>query len=141
MKKIMIAALFSAAVSTPAFADSSNDLADAGLIFEMDNSQSVELAVLSSEEMKSTQGELLPLLAILGSGALSAWSYHGINYYKYGQLGSSSGAALAAGAGMIGGLHGSGLAAASGLTGVSRIYVTGRGAGVGASLNLVNLKR
>ena len=132
----MIAALFSAAVSTPAFADSSNDLADAGLIFEMDNSQSVELAVLSSEEMKSTQGELftfacnswfgcIKCLVVSWNKLLQIWT----DWFKLC-------AALAAGAGMIGGLHGSGLAAASGLTGVSRIYVTGRGAGVGASLNL-----
>ena len=72
----MIAALFSAAVSTPAFADSSNDLADAGLIFEMDNSQSVELAVLSSEEMKSTEGAWVPYAIGGGIGFVSGnYSY------------------------------------------------------------------
>jgi len=56
MKKAIIATLLSGAISVPAFAANGNDLADANLIFNMDNSQSMELAVLSSEEMKSTEG-------------------------------------------------------------------------------------
>ncbi|MEN9463992.1 MAG: hypothetical protein RL217_173 [Pseudomonadota bacterium] len=71
MKKIMIATLLSAVVSASVFADNSNDLADAGLIFEMDNSQSVELALLSSEEMKNTEGALAPWIIGGGVGALA----------------------------------------------------------------------
>lgn len=56
MKKAIIATLLSSAISLPAFAANGNDLADANLIFNMDNGQSMELAVLSSEEMKSTEG-------------------------------------------------------------------------------------
>ena len=138
MKKAIIATLLSGAISVPAFAANGNDLADANLIFNMENDQSMELAALSSEEMKETQGEFLPLLAIVGAGAISSWAYHGMNYYNHGRLGSSSGAAWAAGAGMVGGLHGGGLAAAGGLSGASRIYVTGRGMGVGASWNAAN---
>jgi hypothetical protein len=121
-EKIMIATLLSAAVSTPAFADNSNELADAGLIFEMDSSQSVELALLSSKEMKSTEGTLIPVLFILGSAAVSAWSYHGVNYYNTGSIGSSSGAAWAAGAG--------GLAAAAPMTRVLGPYPNTGGFGV-----------
>lgn len=57
MKKAIIATLLSGVISAPTFAASGNDFADANLIFNMDNSQSMELAVLSSEEMKSTEGE------------------------------------------------------------------------------------
>ncbi len=59
MKKVIIASLLSGAISVPVFAANENDLADANLIFNMDNGQSLELAVLSSEEMKSTEGAFL----------------------------------------------------------------------------------
>ncbi|NLY65038.1 MAG: hypothetical protein GX070_08825 [Alcaligenaceae bacterium] len=76
MKKAIIATLLSGAISLPAFAANGNDLADANLIFNMDNSQSMELAVLSSEEMKNTEGAFGPWGALSGLG-IGAWSYGG----------------------------------------------------------------
>lgn len=60
MKKAIIATLLSGVISAPVFAASSNDLADANLIFNMDNGQSMELAMLSPEEMKQTEGAWIP---------------------------------------------------------------------------------
>jgi hypothetical protein len=83
MKKVIIATLLSGAISVPAFAANGNDLADANLIFNMDNSQSMELAVLSSEEMKNTEGALGPWGAV-GGGIIG-----GIGNIGY-QLGSGN---------------------------------------------------
>ena len=83
MKKAIIANLLSGAISAPAFAANGNDLADANLIFNMDNSQSMELAMLSSEEMKSTEGAFGPWGAV-GGGIIG-----GIGNIGY-QLGSSN---------------------------------------------------
>lgn len=60
MKKAIIATLLSGVISAPVFAASSNYLADANLIFNMDNGQSMELAMLSPEEMKQTEGAWIP---------------------------------------------------------------------------------
>lgn len=70
----------SAAISVPAFAANGNDLADANLIFNMDNSQSMELAVLSSEEMKSTEGAFWQY----GLGALAGMYGSGYGYLAAG---------------------------------------------------------
>ena len=53
MKKQYLRPFFSSVISAPAFAANGNDLADANLVFNMDNSQIAELAVLSEEEMKA----------------------------------------------------------------------------------------
>lgn len=107
MKKAILATVFSSVISAPAFAANGNDLADANLVFNMDNSQIAELAVLSEEEMKSTEGALIPLFLapIAFGGAISAWTYHGLSYLRTGSLGSSSGAAIAAGTGALGGAY------------------------------------
>jgi len=95
--------------------------ADAGLVFEMDNTMPLELAELSRQEMIETEGEALPLvaLAILGNAAISAWGYHGWNYYQHGELGSSQGAAFAAGAGALASTKGSAIVAGYGLRGTT----------------------
>ncbi|MCL7930881.1 hypothetical protein [Halomonas llamarensis] len=64
MKKAVIATLLSGAIAAPAFAASESNLADADKVFNMDNAQTMELAALSSEEMKSTEGELVPFLSL-----------------------------------------------------------------------------
>lgn len=96
MKKAIIATLLSGAISAPAFAANGNDLADANLIFNMDNSQSMELAVLSSEEMKSTEGAWVYHTARFGWGAVSGGvgytvSNYGTNSWSWGGLGRSVG--------------------------------------------------
>ncbi len=91
MKKAIIATLLSGAISAPAFAANGNDLADANLIFNMDNSQSMELAVLSSEEMKSTEGAFGPWGAVGGGiggignigyqlGSSNSWNWGSFGY-------------------------------------------------------------
>lgn len=90
--------------------------ADAGLVFELDNTMPLELAELSRQEMIETEGEVLPLAYlgyVLGAGAISAWTYHGDHYLRHGELGSSSGAAAAAGRRMITQGIGGGIASAS----------------------------
>jgi len=76
MKKAIIATLLSGAISTPGFAANGNDLDDVNLIFRMDNSQSMDLAVLSPQEMNNTEGEFGPWGALTGLG-IGAWSYGG----------------------------------------------------------------
>lgn len=85
MKKILIATLLGSVISSPAFATSDNELKDANLIFSMDadTNYSMELAVLSQEEMKSTEGALGPW------GALGGGIVGGIGNVGY-QLGSGN---------------------------------------------------
>lgn len=82
MKKAVIATLLSGAISVPAFAASSNDLADANLIFNMDNGQSMELAVLTPEEMKNTEGALAPWIIGGGIGSLTGGGGYVYGWYR-----------------------------------------------------------
>jgi hypothetical protein len=75
--------------------------ADLFALFGQDAQKPMQLAALSPQEMKETEGAVLPLLFIAGSAALSAWGYHGINYYNTGSIGSASGAAKAAAYGAL----------------------------------------
>lgn len=81
MKKAIIATLLSSAVAAPAFATSDKELEDANLVFNTDDSQAMELAALSSAEMKDTKGAVFPLLGFGASmvghfGARSLASYY-----------------------------------------------------------------
>jgi hypothetical protein len=69
MKKIVIAALVSGVMSTSAFAAGDVNPADADLIFSTDDSQPMELAALSEQEMIETEGAFLE---ILSGGALGS---------------------------------------------------------------------
>ncbi|ERP94965.1 hypothetical protein Q666_06690 [Marinobacter sp. ES-1] len=69
MKKIVIAALVSGVMSTSAFAAGDVNPADADLIFSTDDSQTMELAALSEQEMIETEGAFLE---ILSGGALGS---------------------------------------------------------------------
>lgn len=108
-----------------------------GYAFELD-SQHLQLASMNTQEMTETEGAALPLLALAGSSAVSSWAYHGISYLKTGHIGTSSGAAWAAGAGALGALHGSSLAIHTGLQGWQKIGMSVHGLGVSSSLNFVN---
>lgn len=70
-------------------------------MFEASSTESIEAARLSEKEMKETEGEVLPLVAgVLMSGAIGAWTHHGQQYLETGELGTSGGAAMAAGTSM-----------------------------------------
>jgi hypothetical protein len=111
---------------------------DLQALFEQD-AKPMQLAALSEQEMRETEGALLPLFAAMAVGAaVSAWGYHARSYYQTGRIGTSAGAAWAAGAGALGALHGRGLVAYAGLRGISAAYVTARGMAVGAAWNAAN---
>jgi len=60
-RNVLLGALFSAAISMPALASVSqpglqDSLTDANLVFEINNAQPMQLAELSSQEMKETDG-------------------------------------------------------------------------------------
>jgi len=69
MKKLVIATLVSGVMSTSAFAAGDVNPADADLIFSTDDSQTMELAALSEQEMIETEGAFLE---ILSGGALGS---------------------------------------------------------------------
>jgi hypothetical protein len=101
----------------------------------------LQLALLSEQEMKETEGAFafVPFLAwSLTSAAASAWAYHGRSYYNTGNLGTSAGAAWAAASGFLGGIHGRGLAAGARLIGWQRGLVGANGFGVSAAWNAAN---
>lgn len=66
MKKLVIATLVSGVMSTSAFAADDSHSVDASLIFSADNSQAMELAPLSEQEMMETEGAFLNF-GIVGS--------------------------------------------------------------------------
>lgn len=66
MKKMIIATIVAGSISSHAFAENGSDLIDANLVFSVDESQSMELAILSPKEMKSTEGAWAPYL--IGGG-------------------------------------------------------------------------
>lgn len=129
LKSTLFAGVLAASLAVPAFANDAPvatplpqfTAADTQMLFEQD-AKPMQLAALSQQEMKETEGALLPVLFILGSAAVSAWSYHGINYYNTGSIGSSSGAAWAAGMG--------GLAAAAPMTRILGPYPNTGGFGI-----------
>ncbi len=115
--------------------------ADLNALFEQEADKPMQLAVLSGQEMRETDGAFafVPFLAYsLASGAGSAWLYHGRSFRNTGQLGSASGAAWAAGSGILGGIHGRGLAAGAGLTGWGNRIVSAHGMAVSGAWNLAN---
>ena len=108
LKTTFFAGLLAASFVVPAFANDAPvatplpqfTAADTQMLFEQDE-MPMQLAALSQQEMKETEGAFLPVLFILGSAAVSAWGYHATSYYNTGSIGSTSGAMWAAG---IGGL-------------------------------------
>jgi len=114
--------------------------ADIATLFEP-SAAPLQLAALSELEMKETDGAFAPLPFLawsLGGAAASSWIHHGRSIHRTGHLGSSRGAAWAAGAGFLGGIHGRGLAAGAGVTGFGRHFLSAQGAAVSSSLNFAN---
>lgn len=79
-------------------------------VFDTNSLDQIQAMELSSQEMKDTQGAFVPLLAlgILGGGAFSAWTNHGINYYQTGNFASVNSTLQATGFGMASGAVGGG---------------------------------
>lgn len=87
LKNVFIAAVLSAATVMPVFANESqplmqDNLADANLIFETDNARPMQLAVLSQQEMRETEGAVIWFAPVAWAGvryALTGFTRHGIN--------------------------------------------------------------
>lgn len=125
LKNLFVAAALLALTAVPATAalptGPHHHPADAGLVFELDNTMPLELAELSRQEMIETEGEFVPaayLAGVLAYGSVSAWKYHGVNYIRHGELGTSSGAAAAAARGVA--IHGIGGGIANAARGLPR---------------------
>lgn len=69
MKKITLAVVLSTALATPAMANETPEtgLIDAQQVFHMEDTQPMQLAMLSEQEMRETEGAVLP--------AWAAWSF------------------------------------------------------------------
>ncbi len=65
MKKTLLSLALSSALATPVIAASNTD---EKMVFNLDNSQSMQLAVLSQDEMQKTEGEWLPVVTRIGGG-------------------------------------------------------------------------
>ncbi len=75
-------------------------------VFHTQADAPMQLAELSPQEMKETEGAFLPLVAgALMGGAISAWANHGISKIKTGQFASTRSTLAATAGGMIGGAY------------------------------------
>ena len=86
LKTSILAGMLSITLATPAFASDAqqvfqNDLTDASLIFESD-ALPMQLAALSEQEMKETEGAVIWFAPIAWAGAryaLTGFTRHGLN--------------------------------------------------------------
>jgi hypothetical protein len=105
------------------------------------DAQSLQLASLSGQEMKETEGAWVSALvfALVVPASISAWSYHGTSYYNTGSIGSSGGAASAAVlAAASSFFFGSGLAVMQNIGGFSALVLGAQGFAVNTSLQQTN---
>ncbi|WP_092355262.1 hypothetical protein [Collimonas sp. OK242] len=115
MKKFVLAMTLSAIVATPAMAMQENaaQFDDAQLIFKKDKLP-LELALLSPQEMRDTEGAVIPVAVAIASGAAA-----GIAYWRGANTPNVGGLAVAVGTGVVGGVVGGvigiGIGAAGGL--------------------------
>lgn len=103
MKKIIFATILSGAITAPAMAASNTDLSNASSIFNVQDQQALQLEVLSSLEMKETEGAYLWQLAGAGFGGYAGhWGYMAnslsSNSYNFGSHMASISVGAAAGA-------------------------------------------
>lgn len=102
---------------------------------------SVEIAALSPQEMRETEGAFAPLAWAawtLTGAAMNAWANHYKSYRETGEPASIGSTAYATGVGALGGAVGRGLSAAEGLTGIGRVAMGANGAFVTKTLNYAN---
>lgn len=116
-KQITAAMIIFAMIASPAMAKGLDNQAFAAKVFDTEAGKTMQLAELSAQEMKETEGAALPFVAAaLMGGAISAWTNHGISYYRTGQPASTRSTVAATAGGMIGGgysnamLRGAGIA-------------------------------
>lgn len=116
-KQISAAVMIFSIIAAPSMAQGVDKQAFEAKVFDVQAAKPLQLAELSKQEMKETEGAWVPLLAgALVGGAISAWSNHGISYYKTGQPASTRSTLAATAGGMIGGgysnamLRGAGIA-------------------------------
>lgn len=114
-------------------------------VFDITQSENIQALELSNQEMKDTQGAILPFIAAIAvGGAFGAWSNHGITYLQTGNFASVNSTLYATGAGAIGGgytnlmLRGAGIATSpfvtsawKGSTGATNVFIRGNGAAIG----------
>lgn len=126
--------------------DASN-AAELSKVFDTTQLENVQALELSNQEMKETQGAVLPFVAAaLMGGAFGAWSNHGMSYYNTGNFASLNSTLWATGGGAIGGgysnlmLRGAGIATSPfvssawrGTTGYTNVFIRGNGAAIGYS--------
>ncbi len=70
-------------------------------VFDVQADKPLQLAELSKQEMKETEGAFAPLAIALGGAALGMWTEHGISYARTGQPASVRDVAIAGGIGAI----------------------------------------
>lgn len=154
MKLLISTALISTAMiatstmaQQPLQASTTLNTVELNTIFDASQFENIQATELSNQEMKDTQGALLPFFAgVLMGGAVGAWSNHGITYYQTGDFASTQSTLFATGAGAIGGgysnlmLRGAGIStnvfAPSAWQGVNRLpntMIRTNGAAIGFS--------
>lgn len=111
-----------AMIASPVMAKGLDNQSFVAKVFDTEIGKPMQLAELSAQEMRETEGEAIPLaLMVAGSGAFSAWKYHYDVYKATGHIGSAGGAARAAalGSGISAASGGLGAAAGGGLAGTA----------------------
>ncbi len=98
-------------------------------MFEAKDMSRIDVACLSNKEMRETEGELFGVgtLFVVGSACVSAWMHHYDQYQKTGHLGSSAGAAYAAGTSLLTGGIASGVSSGANLGKIGAAYFSVRG--------------
>ena len=71
-------------------------------VFHSETAQPMQLGELSAQEMKETEGAVLPFIALVtGAGAIGAWGNHAHSYAKTGRPASVNSTLKATGNGML----------------------------------------
>lgn len=139
MKKFSVIALSAMLMTAPAFAETSANYntnqtveqeIDLSAVFA--DNQNLQVATLSEQEMKETEGALIPLplaALTLGGGAVGAWGNHAVSYAQTGQSASVNDTLNATGMGMMTGasLYGGGRVAGLKVDGPSAGLTYGNG--------------
>lgn len=110
-KQITAVMMMLAMAATPVLAQNPAQGAFETRVFYTEEGNPMQLAELSAQEMKETEGALLPFAAVvLGGGAVGAWGNHIHSYNKTGQWASVDSTLKATGTGMMMGtsLYGAG---------------------------------